>query len=324
MERLAQNIIETVGHTPLVKLNRIAEGLGAEVYLKCEWFNPLASVKDRIAMAMIATAEADGQLKPGSVVIEPTSGNTGIGLAFVCRAKGYRCLLTMPETMSMERRILLGLLGAELVLTPGARGMPGAIAKAQELMQEYGDRAYNPGQFDNPANPEVHRKTTAVELWEATQGRMDIFVAGVGTGGTITGVGEVWKARKPGTRIVAVEPTASPVISGGKPGPHKIQGIGAGFIPKNLNTAVIDEVVQVSNEDALETAKKAALSDGLPLGISSGASVWAALQLAARPENKGKMIVAVAASPNERYLSTALAEGVRERVASLEAQPVPA
>lgn len=322
MAKLANNIIETIGDTPLVKLNRIAEGVKASIYLKCDWFNPLASVKDRIAMAMIETAEADGSLKPGAVVIEPTSGNTGIGLAFVCAAKGYRCILTMPETMSMERRILLGLLGAEIVLTPGPKGMPGAIAKAKELMERYGEKAFNPGQFENPANPEVHRRTTAEELWTATAGKVDIFVAGVGTGGTITGVGEVIKARNPAFKVVAVEPDASPVISGGKPGPHKIQGIGAGFIPKNLNTEVIDEVVRVTNEDAFETAQKVSISDGLGVGISSGATIWAALQIAARPENAGKMIVAMGASPSERYLSTALAEKVRNEVSALEVQPV--
>ncbi len=322
MAKLANNIIETIGDTPLIKLNQIAEGIEADIYLKCEWFNPLASVKDRIAKAMIETAEKDGTLKPGSIVIEPTSGNTGIGLAFVCRAKGYRCILTMPETMSMERRVLLGLLGAEIVLTPGPKGMPGAIAKAKELMEQYGDKAFNPAQFDNPANPEVHRQTTAEEVWEATEGKVDIFIAGVGTGGTITGVAEVIKKRKPEMQAIAIEPAASPVISGGKPGPHKIQGIGAGFIPKNLNVDIIDEVIQVTNEDAFETAQKVSLSDGLGVGISSGATIWAALEVAKRPENKGKTIVVVAASPSERYLSTPLAEAVRNKVANLETQEV--
>lgn len=322
MAKLANNIIETIGDTPLIKLNQIAEGVEADIYLKCEWFNPLASVKDRIAKAMIETAEKDGTLKPGSVVIEPTSGNTGIGLAFVCRAKGYRCVLTMPETMSMERRVLLGLLGAEIVLTPGPKGMPGAIAKAKELMDQYGDKAFNPAQFDNPANPEVHRQTTAEEVWEATDGKIDIFIAGVGTGGTITGVAEVIKKRKPEMKAIAIEPAASPVISGGKPGPHKIQGIGAGFIPKNLNVDILDEVIQVTNEDAFETAQKVSLSDGLGVGISSGATIWAALQVGKRPENKGKTIVVVAASPSERYLSTPLAEAVRNKVANLETQEV--
>jgi cysteine synthase A len=305
----------------LVKLNGIADGAVATVYVKCEWFNPLSSVKDRIARSMIEAAEASGDLRPGGVVIEPTSGNTGVGLAFVCRAKGYRCILTMPETMSMERRVLLGLLGAEVILTPGPRGMPGAIAKAQQLMEEYGDRAFNPGQFENPANPEVHRQTTAEEIWSATEGEVDIFITGVGTGGTMTGVGEVLKARKPGVKCIAVEPSASPVISGGKPGPHKIQGIGAGFIPKNLNTEIIDEVIQVSNDDAFETARTVSLSDGLPVGISSGATIWAALHVARRPENAGKVIVVMAASPSERYLSTPLAEAAREAAANLETQP---
>jgi cysteine synthase A len=322
MNRMADSIIGTIGSTPLIKLNAAAEGCVADIYVKCEWFNPLSSVKDRIAMSMIETAERSGDLKPGGVVIEPTSGNTGIGLAFVCRAKGYRCILTMPETMSMERRVLLGLLGAELVLTPGPKGMPGAIAKAKELMEEHGELAYNPGQFDNPANPEVHRRTTAEEIWEATGGKVDIFIAGVGTGGTITGVSEVLKKKKPEFKSIAIEPTASPVISGGQPGPHKIQGIGAGFIPKNLNVDVIDEVVTVTNEDAFETARAVSISDGLPLGISSGATVWAAIQVAKRPENKGKLIVVMAASPSERYLSTPLAEAAREKAASLETATV--
>ena len=313
----ANSVIETIGNTPLIRLNAAAEGCVAEVFVKCEWFNPLASVKDRIARAMIETAEADGSLKPGGVVIEPTSGNTGIGLAFVCRAKGYRCILTMPETMSMERRVLLNLLGAELVLTPGPKGMPGAIAKARQLLEEYGEGSFGPGQFDNPANPEVHRKTTAEEIWEATGGAVDIFMAGVGTGGTITGVGEVLKARKPGTKVIAIEPAASPVLSGGKPGPHKIQGIGAGFVPGNLNVNVLDEVIQVTNEDAFDMARSVSLSDGLAVGISSGATIWAALQVAKRPENKGKVIVVVAASPSERYLSTPLAEAARDHVSNL-------
>ena len=322
MSILANNIIETIGDTPLIKLNAAAEGCVADVYVKCEWFNPLASVKDRIGMSMIEAAERDGKLKPGGVVIEPTSGNTGIALAFVCRAKGYRCVLTMPETMSMERWVLLSLLGAELVLTPGPKGMPGAIAKANELISEHGEGAYGPGQFDNPANPEVHRKTTAEEIWSATNGEVDIFMAGVGTGGTITGVGEVLKSRKPGVKIIAIEPAASPVISGGKPGPHKIQGIGAGFIPKNLNVDVIDEVVTVTNEDAFDMARSVSVSDGLAVGISSGATIWAALQVAKRAENKGKKIVVVAASPSERYLSTPLAEAAREHASKLETAEV--
>ncbi len=322
MNLKADTILGTIGGTPLIKLNKAAEGCVADIYVKCEWFNPLSSVKDRIARSMIEAGEADGRLKPGGVVIEPTSGNTGIGLAFVCRAKGYRCILTMPETMSMERRILLDLLGAELVLTPGPKGMPGAIAKAAELMEEHGDRAFNPGQFDNPANPEVHRRTTAEEIWEATGGEVDLFITGVGTGGTITGVGEVLKERKPGFRVIAVEPEASPVISGGQAGPHKIQGIGAGFIPKNLNTEVIDEVVQVSNDAAFETARAVSISDALPLGISSGATVWAAVEVGRRPENAGKTIVVMAASPNERYLSTPLAEVSREKASKMETSQI--
>jgi|TARA_B110000438_G_scaffold298514_1_gene346915 cysteine synthase A len=318
MSLLASNIIETVGNTPLIKLNAIAKDLPATIYIKAEWFNPLGSVKDRIARAMIETAEADGQLKPGSVVIEPTSGNTGIGLAFVCAGKGYRCILTMPETMSLERRILLGMLGAEIVLTPGAKGMPGAIAKAGQLMEEYGDKAFNPSQFDNPANPEVHRTTTAEEIWSATGGNVDAFVAGVGTGGTITGVGEVIKARKPDFKVFAVEPEGSAVISGGASGPHKIQGIGAGFIPGNCNTSIIDDVVKVSNEDAFETAQKLSQTDGISGGISTGANVWAAMQVAKMPEFAGKTIVTIGASPSERYLSTPLAAAIREKVTSLE------
>ncbi len=322
MSKRANTIIETIGDTPLIKLNAAAQDCVADIYVKCEWFNPLASVKDRIAKSMIEAAEADGRLKPGGVVIEPTSGNTGIGLAFVCRAKGYRCILTMPETMSMERRVLLDLLGAELVLTPGPKGMPGAIAKAQQLLEKHGDGAFSPGQFDNPANPEAHRRTTAEEIWEATEGKIDIFMAGVGTGGTITGVSEVLKARKPELKSIAIEPSASPVISGGQPGPHKIQGIGAGFIPKNLNVDILDEVVTVTNEDAFDTARAVSLSDGLSVGISSGATIWAAIQVAKREENAGKLIVVVAASPSERYLSTPLAEASRERAATLETQPV--
>ncbi|MEY2999814.1 MAG: cysteine synthase [Verrucomicrobiota bacterium] len=319
-----ESVTGAIGETPLIRLQAAADAAGcvAKIYVKAEWFNPLSSVKDRIALSMIEAGEASGALKPGGVVIEPTSGNTGIGLAFVCRAKGYRCILTMPETMSMERRVLLDLLGAEVVLTPGPKGMSGAIAKAAALMEEHGEMAYNPGQFENPANPEAHRRTTAEEIWEATEGEIDIFIAGVGTGGTITGVSEVIKARKPGMRSIAVEPAASPVISGGKPGPHKIQGIGAGFIPKNLNVAVLDEVIQVTNEDAFETARAVSLSDGLPLGISSGATVWAAMQVAKRPENAGKVIVVMAASPSERYLSTPLAEASRERASNLVTQEV--
>lgn len=315
MNQLNDSITSTIGNTPLVKINRTAEGIDANIYLKCEFFNPLASVKDRIGKAMIEAAERDGTLKPDSIVIEPTSGNTGIALAFICAAKGYKLILTMPETMSIERRVLLRMLGAEIVLTPGPKGMPGAIARAGELVEEYGPRAFMPQQFENPANPEIHRQTTAEEIWSATEGKIDAFVAGVGTGGTITGVSEVIKARKE-LYSVAVEPEASPVISGGQPGPHKIQGIGAGFIPKNCHTDVIDDVIQVSNEDAFETARNLSLNDGILGGISTGANVWAAMELAKRPEMAGKTIVTVGCSFGERYLSTPLAEKAREEMAA--------
>jgi len=309
---LASSITNTIGNTPLVKLNKVTDGLEAEVYLKCEFFNPLSSVKDRIGLAMIEAAERDGKLKPGGLVVEPTSGNTGIALAFVCAAKGYRCLLTMPETMSMERRVLLKMLGAELVLTPGPKGMGGAIARAAELVEE--QKAFMPQQFENPANPEIHRKTTAEEIWSDMEGKIDAFVSGVGTGGTITGVSEVIKSRAK-LHTVAVEPEASPVISGGAPGPHKIQGIGAGFIPKNCNTDIIDEVIKVSNEQAFAMAQRINQEVGIAVGISSGANITAALELAQRPEMAGKRIVTVACSSSERYLSTPLAEKARQEVA---------
>lgn len=315
MSKSYPSILDTIGNTPLVKLNRMTEGLNADVYLKCEFFNPLASVKDRIGRAMIEAAEKDGRLKPGMTVIEPTSGNTGIALAFVCAAKGYPLTLTMPETMSLERRVLLRLLGAEIELTPGPKGMPGAIARAKEIADSLGEKAYMPQQFENPANPEVHRRTTAEEIWEATGGKIDVLVAGVGTGGTITGVSEVIKGRKELISI-AVEPTASPVISGGQPGPHKIQGIGAGFIPKNLNTSIVDDVVQCSNEDAVATAQELARVEGILGGISTGANVWSALQVAKRPEMAGKMIVTIGCSFGERYLSTVLAEKARAEVSA--------
>lgn len=310
------DIVATIGQTPLIKLNRIAAGVPATIYLKAEFFNPLASVKDRIGRAMIEAAERDGKLKPGgnSVVIEPTSGNTGIALAFVCAQRGYKLILTMPETMSLERRVLLRMLGAEIVLTPGAEGMPGAIRKANELAAQIGETAFIPQQFENPANPEAHRRTTAEEIWQATGGNIDAFVAGVGTGGTITGVSEVIKARRT-MRSIAVEPSGSPVLSGGKPGRHRIQGIGAGFIPKNCNTSIIDEVITVGDEEALETARQLALQDGILGGISTGANVWAALQVAQRPEFAGKVIVTVGCSFGERYISTALAEKARQEVA---------
>jgi cysteine synthase A len=307
------SIIETVGDTPLVKINNTTAGIDANIYLKCEFFNPLASVKDRIGRAMIEAAERDGKLNPNSIVIEPTSGNTGIALAFVCAAKGYKLILTMPETMSVERRVLLRMLGAEIVLTPGPKGMGGAIARAAELVEEYGENAFMPQQFENPANPEAHRQTTAEEIWSATDGNIDAFVAGVGTGGTITGVSEVIKARKD-LFTVAVEPQASPVLSGGQPGPHKIQGIGAGFIPKNCNVDIIDDIIQVSNEDAFATAQALAEKDGILGGISTGANVYAAMQLAKRPEMAGKTIVTVGCSFGERYLSTPLAEKAREEM----------
>ncbi|MCH8474524.1 MAG: cysteine synthase A [Opitutales bacterium] len=313
MNKIYPNITATVGRTPLVKLNRLVEGLEAEVYLKCEFFNPLASVKDRIGYAMIDAAEKDGRLKPGATIVEPTSGNTGIALAFVCAARGYKCILTMPETMSIERRVLLRMLGAEIVLTPGPEGMPGAVRRAHELLDTYGDKGFMPQQFENPANPEIHRRTTAEEIWEATGGEIDAFVSGVGTGGTITGVSEVIKDRKKITTF-AVEPENSPVISGGQPGKHKIQGIGAGFIPKNLNTDIIDEVVKVSDENAFATAQQLAKEEGLLGGISTGANTWAAIEIARRPEMAGKKIVTVACSFGERYLSTALAEKARQEV----------
>jgi len=307
------SIAAAIGHTPLIKLNRIAEGAGATIYLKAEFLNPLSSVKDRIGLAMIEAAERDGKIRADTVVIEPTSGNTGIALAFVCATRSYKLILTMPETMSIERRVLLRMLGAEIVLTPGAEGMPGAIRKAHELVAEHGANGFMPQQFENPANPEVHRRTTAEEIWTATGGTIDAFVAGVGTGGTITGVSEVIKARR-SLRTFAVEPAASPVLSGGRPGRHRIQGIGAGFIPKNCNTAIIDEVIQVSDDDAFDTARRLAVLDGILGGISTGANVWAALQVARRPEFAGKTIVTVGCSFGERYLSTALAEKARQEV----------
>ena len=318
MSNLNNDILQTIGNTPIIKLNQIADGLPANLYLKCEFFNPLFSVKDRIGMAMIETAEKDGSLKPDSLVIEPTSGNTGISLAFVCAAKGYKCLLTMPETMSVERRVLLRMLGADIVLTPGPKGMSGAIAKAGELLDEHGDGAFMPQQFNNPANPEVHRRTTAEEIWDATEGKIDVLVSGIGTGGTITGVSEVIKSRKQLTTI-AVEPKNSPILSGGKPGPHKIQGIGAGFIPNVLNVDIIDDIVQVGNDDAFETARNVAITDGIPAGISTGAAISAGIEVAKRPGMEGKMIVIIGPSPTERYLSTPLAEKARTESAALTA-----
>jgi cysteine synthase A len=304
---IARDSTELIGNTPLVRLNRVTAGLKAEVVAKLESFNPLGSVKDRIGVAMILDAEEKGLINKDTVIIEPTSGNTGIALAFVCAIRGYRLILTMPDTMSLERRRLLAALGAELVLTPGAEGMPGAVRKAEELAGSL-PNSFIPQQFKNPANPEIHRLTTAEEIWRDTQGQVDILVAGVGTGGTITGVAEVIKSRKPGFRVVAVEPADSPVLSGGRPGPHKIQGIGAGFVPEILRMELVDEIIPVRHEDAGRMARRLAREEGILAGISSGAATWAALQVAARPENEGKMIVAILPDTGERYLSTWLFE----------------
>ncbi|MBY9065980.1 cysteine synthase A [Hyphomonas sp. WL0036] len=305
------SILETVGATPLVRAEKFAksEGAGADLLFKLEFFNPLASVKDRIGLAMVLSLEAEGKLKPGGVLIEPTSGNTGIGLAFVAAARGYRLILTMPESMSIERRKMLAYLGAELELTPKEKGMGGAIARAKELLAEI-PGAVSPSQFDNPANPAIHEKTTAEEIWADTAGGVDAIIAGIGTGGTFTGAGRVLKPRKPGLKMVAVEPEASPVLSGGQPGPHMIQGIGAGFVPGNADTSLIDEILKVSNEEALATARTLAKIEGIPGGISSGAAAAAAVRLGKRPEMAGKQIVVILASFAERYLSTALFEGV--------------
>lgn len=301
--KIADDITKLVGNTPLVRLNKLAQGLGATVAVKLEFFNPMSSIKDRIGVAMVDAAEKSGQLKKGAVIVEPTSGNTGIALAFVAAARGYRLMLTMPETMSIERRQLLAALGAELVLTPAAEGMAGAIRRAEQLARET-KGAFMPQQFDNPANPEIHRKTTAEEIWADTDGQVDAVVAGVGTGGTITGLSEGLKKHKAGIRAIAVEPSDSPVLSGGKPGLHKLQGIGAGFVPKNFHAKEVDEIIQVSQKDAGNTARRLAREEGLLVGISSGAAAWAGLQVAGRQDMKGKLVVVILPDSGERYLST--------------------
>lgn len=314
--RIYDDITKTIGNTPLVRLNRVNQGVDATILVKLEFFNPLSSVKDRIGVAMIEDAEKKGLINKNTTIIEPTSGNTGIALAFVCAAKGYKLVLTMPETMSMERRTLLRLMGSDLVLTPGAEGMKGAVRKAEELVAQT-PNSYMPQQFKNPANPEIHRKTTAEEIWKDTDGKVDVLISGIGTGGTLTGVGEVIKPRKPSFKCIAIEPENSPVLSGGKPGPHKIQGIGAGFIPDILNTKLIDDIVKVSNENAFAMARRLAREEGILGGISSGAAVWAALEVAKRPGFKGKMFVVIIPSSGERYLSTALAEEARQEAMAL-------
>jgi cysteine synthase len=303
MARIYDNLADTFGNTPLVKIPRLNKGVAGTILVKMESFNPAGSVKDRIGVAMIEAAERDGRLLPGMTILEATSGNTGIALAFVAAAKGYPIVLVMPDTMTIERRNLLKAYGAQVVLTPGAEGMKGAIARANQIMADAPGKYFEPRQFDNPANPEIHRRTTAEEIWRDTDGAVDVVISAIGTGGTITGVGEVLKSRKPGVRIIAVEPDASPVLSGGKPGPHKIQGTGAGFVPSVLNTKIYDEVIRVTDADAIATARRLAREEGMLVGISSGANVWAALQVAARPEFAGKMVVTIGCDTGERYLS---------------------
>jgi len=309
--KIAKSVTALIGNTPLVRINRLSAGCVAEVVAKLEFYNPAHSVKDRIGLSMIEAAEKAGRIKPDTIILEPTSGNTGIGLAMVCAARGYKCAFVMPDTMSKERRALLRAYGAELILTPGSERMPGAIKKAQD-MAAADSRYFIPQQFQNPANPEVHRRTTAEEIWNDTDGKADILISGIGTGGTITGVGEVLKARKPSFRCVAVEPEASAVLSGGQPGPHPMQGIGAGFIPEILNTKIYDEIVRVKNDDALDTARRMAKEEGLLVGISAGAAVWAGLQVARRPENAGKLMIVIIPSFGERYLSTPLFAGLMD------------